>query len=138
MATESIARHQLTPERPWPPPQGQWAYEDYARLPDNGMRYEVIGGDLYMAPAPRTKHQRVTLNLASALHQFVRQRTLGEVLFAPIDLILPGLASSVQPDILYISNENSGIVKENYIEGIPDWVAEIIPPGNPMHDRFSR
>jgi hypothetical protein len=41
------------------PAQGQWTYDDYARLPDDGWRYEVIRGELYMAAPPRPLHQRV-------------------------------------------------------------------------------
>lgn len=44
------------PARPWPPPQGQWTFADYAGLPDNGFRYEVIHGGLYMSPASRPRH----------------------------------------------------------------------------------
>ncbi len=39
------------------PPQGQWTYSAYAALPDDGQRYEVIAGVLYMAPAPTDTHQ---------------------------------------------------------------------------------
>ena len=44
-------------QRQFPPQQGEWNYEAYTRLPDNGMRYEIIGGELFMSPAPRPKHQ---------------------------------------------------------------------------------
>ena len=47
-----------------PPEQGQWTYDDYARLPDDGMRYEVVRGELFMSPAPRPLHQRVILRLS--------------------------------------------------------------------------
>ena len=43
----------LLPPTTWPAP-GQWTYEDYARLPDDGNRYEVIKGVLYMTPSPTT------------------------------------------------------------------------------------
>ncbi len=42
----------------WPSP-GKWTYEDYCRIPDDGRRYEIIEGDLYMSPVPLIKHQRV-------------------------------------------------------------------------------
>ena len=38
----------------WPPPQGQWTYQDWLRLPDDGWQYEIIRGVLYMVPAPPT------------------------------------------------------------------------------------
>jgi hypothetical protein len=41
-------------ERPWLPPQGQWTYEEWLRLPDDAWQYQVIKGVLYMVPAPTT------------------------------------------------------------------------------------
>jgi Uma2 family endonuclease len=119
----------------WPPPQGQWTYPDYRRLPDNGMRYEIIRGELFMSPAPRPKHQEVSLNLALAMHQFVKEHGLGKVYSAPIDLILPDLANPVQPDLLFIRQERLAMVKENFIEGAPDLIVEVLSPSNPDLDR---
>ncbi len=56
--------------RGWPPCQGEWTYADYERLPNDQWRYEIIKGELRMSPAPRTRHQETSLNLASILHQF--------------------------------------------------------------------
>lgn len=42
-------------------------YEDYVLFPDDGKRHEIIDGDHYVTPAPKTKHQRVSLNLAVAV-----------------------------------------------------------------------
>ncbi len=39
------------------PEQGQWTYDDWARLPDDGTRYEVIDGELFMTPPPALAHQ---------------------------------------------------------------------------------
>ncbi|HET7087891.1 MAG TPA: Uma2 family endonuclease [Anaerolineae bacterium] len=125
-------------ERQWPPPQGQWTYDDYKRLPDDGWRYEVLEGELLMTAAPSTKHQRTSLNLSSALHQHVTEQELGEVYTAPIDVILPDLASPVQPDILFIARERLSIVKEDSIEGPPDLIVEILSPSNWLADRRTK
>lgn len=125
----------VTGERPWPPPQGQWTFEDYRRLPDDGWKYEVIEGELYMAPAPRPRHQELLVRLATALQQFTQQRRAGKVYVSPIDVILPGLASPVQPDILFISDERLDIVQEAFVEGPPDLVIEILSPSNWLDDR---
>ena len=93
------------------PAQGDWTYDDYARLPDKGNRYEVIKGDLYMSPVPRPKHQRVSLDLAVELQLHVKEQGLGEIYEAPIDVILPERATPVQPDILFIAKERLGIAK---------------------------
>lgn len=37
-----------------------WTYEDYLALPDDGNRYEIIEGELYVTPAPNTDHQHIS------------------------------------------------------------------------------
>ncbi len=123
-------------ESTWSPPaQGQWTYADYKRLPDDGWRYEVIKGELKMSPAPKIKHQLVSINLAMAMANFVKQGKLGQVLTAPIDVRLGELADPVQPDILFIRQERLGIIQEGWIEGAPDLIVEILSPGNWLDDR---
>lgn len=127
--------------RPWPPRRGEWTYEDYARLPNDQWRYEIIRGELHMSPAPRTQHQETSLHLASALHQFAHTNQLGKVFTAPIDVILSDratdetIASPVQPDILFIAQERLEIVQEKYIVGAPDLIIEILSPSNWLDDR---
>ena len=133
MAVQTYTPTHSIPRR-WPP-QGKWTYEDYARLPDNGMRYEVIRGNLYMSPAPRTKHQEVSFALAVEMHHYSKERALGRVYVAPIDVVLPNLAAPVQPDILFITQDNINIVAETKIEGVPNLIVEILSPSNPNHDR---
>ena len=118
------------------PAQGLWTYDDYARLPDDGMRYEVIRGELYMSAAPRPIHQRIIVRISSSLDTFLRQRNLGEILTAPIDVLLPQkLGDPVQPDIVVIRSERLQIVGELNIQGAPDLVMEVLSPSNPAHDR---
>jgi|GEM_PF-5596544 len=67
-------------ERPWPPRQGEWTYEDWLRLPGDGWRYEVIKGVLHMTAAPTPRHQRVSRRLERALEDFIWEHNLGELL----------------------------------------------------------
>jgi len=136
MATLTLSRND-TRIYQWPQ-QGEWRYEDYARLPENGFRYEVIGGNLTMSPAPRTNHQLVSVELTYALMSFVKKYRLGRVYEAPVDVILPDLATPVQPDILFIAKDRLGIVHEQFIADAPDLVVEILSPGNPEHDRRTK
>lgn len=129
----------LPTEQTWSPPaQGQWTYADYKHLPDDGWRYEVIEGELKTSPAPKIKHQRVSINLAMALATFVRQHNLGEVLTAPIDVRMGQWADPVQPDILFIQREHLDIVKENWIEGAPDLIVEILSSSSWLDDRRTK
>ena len=118
------------------PAQGHWTFDDYARLPDDGKRYEVIRGELYMSAAPRPIHQRVITRLSFFLEGYVEEHNLGTVFVAPIDVILPEkLGDPVQPDIVVIRRENLPIVGELNIQGASDLVMEVLSPSNPAHDR---
>ena len=62
------------------PAQGEWTYEDYLRLPEDGNRYEVIRGVLYVSPAPLPEHQYAASELIRLLRGFVSRAGLGIVL----------------------------------------------------------
>ncbi len=59
------------------PSQGNWTYRDYLGLPDDGRRYEVIDGVLYVSAAPTPKHQRKLLRLVRRLSEFSDVNQLG-------------------------------------------------------------
>lgn len=119
MATQSIAR--------------SWTYEEYARLPDDGNRYEVIGGELYVTPTPRSLHQKVVVRLSQVLETFTVENGLGEV-FGPLSLVL-GPNDFLQPDLLFVRKERIGIVKDDKALAAPDLVIEILSPATALRDR---
>ena len=102
-----------------------WTYEDYRELPDDQKIYQVIGGKLFMVPAPSTRHQNISRNLEFIIWSFVKNHNLGEVYDAPTDVILNSV-NVVQPDIVFIAKNRLAIVKEKGIFGAPDWVIEIV------------
>jgi Uma2 family endonuclease len=121
--------------KPWPA-QGEWTYEDYLLLPDDGRRYEVIHGALYVTPAPDYDHQRSGGELYFSLSSFVRRENLGLVLFAPFDVKLPeGISSPVEPDILFFRTGNLPQRGDKSFTGVPDLVAEVLSPGTRHRDR---
>lgn len=124
-------------EKTWPP-QGQWTYDDYCRLPDDGWRYEVIEGIPYRSPTPRPKHQRAVFVISGRLWEHLQRAPIGQAFTAPIDVILPDLASPVQPDLLLITAERLEIVKETFIEGAPDLIVEVLSPSNWLDDRRTK
>lgn len=140
MSSDKIAeKNQIASQaRPWPPAQGDWTYEDWLRLPDDGFRYEVLDGVLYMTPPPAIKHQRASFRLASKMGAFVTERNLGEVLVAPCGVRLPTQPVPVQPDILFVSAARQDIVGEQYVEGAPDLVVEVLSPSNWPYDRTEK
>ena len=114
-------------------PPAVFTYDDYRRLPDDGKRYELIEGDLYVTPAPNTPHQRTSRNLEFLLLQHARAHDLGEVYYAPFDVIF-GRTSVVQPDILFVRRDRIGIITERGVEGAPDLVVEILSPSTQEQD----
>jgi Uma2 family endonuclease len=107
-------------------------YADLHSAPDDGKRYEILDGDLAVTPAPGTTHQRIVRDLHLALFGYFHGRGLGEVLFAPLDVILTE-RDVVEPDILVVSDP--GQVSSRGIEGPPLLVVEVLSPSTRERDR---
>ncbi|MBN2092974.1 Uma2 family endonuclease [candidate division KSB1 bacterium] len=114
-----------------------FTYQDYLDLPEDGNRYEVINGELIMVAAPNTSHLRIGRKILSELLKHVEQKELGEVFYAPFDVVL-SVSIVVQPDIFFVSKENSKIVTERNISGSPDMVIEIISPSTAYYDLLEK
>ncbi len=110
----------------------RWTYEEYYKLNDD-KRYEVIEGELIELFTPAVIHQRIVKRLFIELTEFVEKRNLGEVFISPIDVVLSD-ENVFQPDIVFVSKENAGIVKEKAIFGSPDLVVEVISPSTLKRD----
>ncbi|UCE04469.1 MAG: Uma2 family endonuclease [bacterium] len=109
-------------------------YDDYVTFPDSdGIRKEIIEGELFMTPAPATKHQLILLRLAKMLDDYIHQNDLGTVLISPYDVIFSNI-NIMQPDILFISNENLSILTDLNAKGTPDLVVEILSPSTVEND----
>jgi len=116
------------------PKQGCWTYDDYAKLPEDGKRYEIVDGVLYMAPSPNKWHQNAALEIATYLRTHVKLAGLGQVYIAPFDVELTP-KDVVQPDILVVLNANLEKVADGRVIGAPDLVVEIASPGTSTFDR---
>ena len=117
--------------------QGQWTYKDYAALPDNGQRYEIVNGVLLMAPAPSGSHQKAAGKIFYYLLTYVEFAGWGQVFQAPFDVeLLPDMV--VQPDVLVLLNTGLDKYVESRIIGAPDLVVEVVSPGTAAYDRLSK
>jgi Uma2 family endonuclease len=108
-------------------------YDDYVAMPDDGRRYELIEGELVLNPAPRTKHQAISIALASAMYTHVKAHDAGVVYAAPTDVVLSP-HNVVEPDIVFVSKERASIVTDNNVQGAPDLVVEIISDASRSRD----
>ena len=110
-------------------------WEDVLRMPDDGNRYEFIGGRLYMTPAPVTRHQRISKRMWAALVRVLENPGRGEVFHAPYLVEFPGTGDCVQPDLLFVSDERREIIGEKQVTGAPDLIVEILSPSTAHRDR---
>jgi Uma2 family endonuclease len=112
---------------------------DLEAMPEDGNRYELIEGELFVSRAPSLDHQRIVRNLLIAFGDYLRQNPVGETFPGPG--ILFSLFSGVIPDVVYISNERrKEIATGTHITGAPDLVVEILSPGveNERRDRKAK
>ncbi len=109
-------------------------YTDYLKLPDDGTRKEILGGELFVTPAPTPRHQHIVRKLATVLGTHVDTHGLGDVLAAPIDVVLSP-PEVTQPDLIFIATPNLGIIGEAAIHGAPDLVVEVLSPSTAVLDR---
>ena len=110
-------------------------WEDVLRMPDDGNRYEFIGGRLYVTPAPVIRHHDISHRLESALRRILERTGRGRVFNAPVLVEFPGTGDRVQPDILFVSNERRRMIGEKQVTGAPDLVVEILSPSTAHRDR---
>ena len=111
----------------------KFTYEDYLQLPEE-KRYELIEGEFYMVPSPGWSHQTIITKIFLALHHHVNNLKLGEVRFAPLDVVFSN-EDVVQPDVLFISRERYEIITEKNVQGAPDLVVEILSPSTAERDK---
>jgi Uma2 family endonuclease len=108
--------------------------EDYLSGSETLRRRELVWGVVREPPAPFYSHQRIVTDLAVVLHRHVTQHNLGEICVSPIDVVLDASADLVvQPDLVFISRERLGIVR-NQIWGAPDLAIEVVSPGSSTYD----
>lgn len=107
----------------------KYTYRDYLSFPDDGYTYQIIDGEVFMSPAPSPHHQRVLKRIGRALDEFVESNGLGEVFYAPCDVVLSE-ENVVQPDIFFISSERLHVIEESCVRGAPDLVVEILSPSS--------
>ena len=114
-----------------------WTYKDYCAIPEDGQRYELIWGELYVAPSPSTRHQRILGNLFDVLRHHVQNHGLGEVFVTPLDVVFDD-ENVVQPDLLFVARERAAILTEANVSGAPDLVVEVLSRSTAALDRSQK
>lgn len=114
-----------------------WTSSDLELLPDDGKRYEIIDGELYVSRPNHWKHQIACGEIAMALESRSRQMDIGHSVIAP-GLILSEY-DDVVPDVVWISKKRLavGLDENGHLRIAPELVAEVLSPGE-AHERRDR
>jgi Uma2 family endonuclease len=110
------------------------SYEDLVLLPEDGRRHELIDGEHFVTASPSIRHQRILTRLLVSLDSYLRERGMGQVLPAPLDVVLSEF-DVVVPDLQVLAPASSKQVTEANIQGAPDLVVEILSPSTADRDR---
>lgn len=96
---------------------------------DDGKRYELIEGELFVSCAPGLPHQLVLTNLITELAIYLKQNPIGPIVPGPGAVF--SNYDAVIPDLVFVSNDRwDGIVGNDRFVAAPDLVIEIVSPGS--------
>ncbi len=110
---------------------------DFMELPEGPPYYQLIEGDLHMAPSPGGFHQDVVLNVAVLFRGYLEKHRIGIVRIAPSDVQLTEL-NVYEPDLYFVSKSRKSILTEHGVEGAPNLVVEVLSPRTSKLDKGAK
>ena len=113
----------------------EWTVDMVRALPDDGNRYEVIDGELFVTPAPSLTHQNAVLELALLIAPYLREHALGRAVISPADVIVYGPRKFVQPDLFVVPLVNDAPMRAWTEVGRLLLTVEVLSPSTEHTDR---
>ncbi len=118
----------------------RWTSKDLESLPDDGKRYEIVDGELYVSKQPNWYHQHICLRLGGLLDAWSVQTKAGKANAAPRVIFADD--EDVAPDIIWISRERltTALQPDGKLHSAPELVVEVLSPGttNVARDREAK
>ena len=102
-----------------------YTYADLATFPDDGLRREIIDGELIVTAAPYLRHQQILGELHGAFWSHLKTHGGGKVFFAPTDVVFSEI-NVVEPDLLFVPDDLLHILTKKNIQGAPALVVEVV------------
>lgn len=99
-------------------------YEQFQKIPYDGLGHHLVNGEHIVTPAPSTLHQEISTIIFKHLINYIDEKKIGKVFTAPTDVKFSSY-DGYQPDLMFISNDQIEIVTENFIAGPPRLIIEI-------------
>jgi Uma2 family endonuclease len=114
--------------------QPRVSFADLERAPEDGRRYELYDGEVYVVPAPMPRHQRVQMRIAEWLDDYA-ESVGGFAVDAPIDIVFSEY-NVLQPDVVFFGPVRAHLVDlDRTIRHAPDLCVEILSPSTEATDR---
>ena len=113
----------------------RWTSADLESLPDDGTRYEIIDGELFMSKQPHIYHQDVCTKVFFELELWDRREKRGKVILAP-GLIFAD-DDDVVPDVVWLSNKTLALSlgSDGKLHSAPELAVEVLSPGKASERR---
>lgn len=115
----------------------RWTIQDLELLPEDGNRYEIVDGELYVAKQPHLHHQIVCSKIVALLEHWNDQTHMGMAIFTPGVIFTND--NAVVPDVVWISYERlaTALQADGKLHSSPELVVEVLSPGaeNERRDR---
>ena len=104
-----------------------FTYSDLQELPEwpEESMLELTAGELYVVPSPTPKHQEISAELEFIIRSYLKQYPIGMLYYAPIDVVFSE-EDVVIPDLCFVSQARTNIIKETHIQDTPDFIIEIL------------
>lgn len=110
------------------------SYTDLLHQPEDGRRYEIYDGEVFVVPSPLPIHQLVAANIDEHLRAYAKVHG-GLSIISPIDIVFSDY-DVLQPDVVFFSAARRHLVKlDEVIRHAPDLVLEVLSPSTETIDR---
>jgi Uma2 family endonuclease len=113
---------------------------DLEVMPDDGKRYEVIDGELYVSKQPHYHHQYTCNEIATELTNWSKKSGKGRVIPAPGVIFAED--DDVAPDVVWISDKRLAVAlrEDGHLHNAPELIIEVLSPGfaNEKRDRDTK
>ncbi|HET9528240.1 MAG TPA: Uma2 family endonuclease [Pyrinomonadaceae bacterium] len=100
--------------------------EELANMPDDGLRHELIKGELLTMPVPMLLHGFVTMNLSVLLYNHIETNNHGLVVGESGFHLETGPDTVLGPDVAFIARDRVGTDKDCFYPGAPDLAVEVL------------
>ncbi len=112
----------------------QVGYSDLVNAPEDGHRYEIYEGEVFVVPSPLPRHQMAALAVYKHLDTYASVSG-GIALAAPLDIVFDEY-DVVQPDVVFFRAERRHLLQPDAVtRHAPDIAVEVLSPSTAVTDR---